>query len=159
VTSGINLLARILSERFRVIIREELGLAYSSYAYNHPSYVYDNYGILHAIVKGNPAEIDVVLKKMEEIAALLAEKGVTEKELELVRKPLLNYIKDIQKTNTYWLDSVLSGSLAHPQQYEWAKNIFDEYSSISHATISLLAGSFLDIEESAVIIIRPAQLY
>ncbi|MCK5097085.1 MAG: insulinase family protein, partial [Desulfobacteraceae bacterium] len=156
-TRAINLLARVFSERFRKIIREKLGLAYSAYVYNNPSYVYENYGVLHAVVKGKPSEIDFVIKNMEEITISLAQQGVTEKELELVRKPVLNKIKDMQKTNTYWLNSVLSDSLDHPQQFEWAQNLFNEYSSISNKTISLLAKKFLDLEDSAIIIIKPDQ--
>jgi zinc protease len=154
-TRAMNLLTRIFSERFRKIIREESGLAYSTYTYNHPSSVYDNYGILHAVVLADPEEADLVLNKMKDISILLAEHGVTDKELELVRKPVLNYIKDIQKTNDYWLDSVLSGSLAHPEKFEWALNILNDYSSISSETISLLAKHFLRLEDGAIIVIKP----
>ncbi|MCK5542786.1 MAG: insulinase family protein [Desulfobacterales bacterium] len=156
-TRALNLLARVFSERNRKIIREKLGLAYSAYAYNHPSTVYDNYGILHAVVLANPDETDFVLTNMKEITVLLAKHGVTEKELELVRKPVLSYIKDIQKTNAYWLDSVLSDSLTHPQKFEWAQNISNDYSSISGKTISFLAQKFLDVEKSTIIVIKPAQ--
>ena len=156
-TRAINLLTRIFSERFRKIIREELGLAYSAYVYNDPSSVYENYGILHAVVNGKPSEIDLILKNMKDITISLAESGVTAKELELAKKPVLNHIKDIQRTNRYWLNSVLSGSLAHPQKFEWAQNMFNDYSSISNKRISLLAKQYLRLDESAIIIIKPAQ--
>ncbi len=156
-TRAINLLARIFSEKFRKIIREELGLAYSAYVYNDPSSVYENYGVLHAVVNGKPSEIDFILKNMQDITISLAKLGVTEKELELVKKPVLNHIKDIQKTNQYWLNSVLSGSLTHPQKFEWAKNMFNDYSSMSSERISLLAKQYLDLDESAIIIVKPAQ--
>lgn len=156
-TRALNLLARVYSERYRKIIREKFGLAYSTYAYNNPSTVYNNYGVLHAVVLANPNETDLVLTNMKEIAVLLANKGVTEKELELVRKPVLNYIKDLKKTNAYWLDSVLSGSFEHPEKFEWARNIFNDYSSISNKAISLLAKKYIGIEDSAVIIIKPDQ--
>ncbi|MCP3900464.1 MAG: insulinase family protein [Desulfobacteraceae bacterium] len=154
-TRALNLLARVFSERFRKVIREKLGLAYSTYAYNHPSSVYKNYGVLHAVVLANPEEADLVLDNMKRISTILVEQGVTEKELELVRKPVLNYIKDIQKKNSYWLDSVLSGSLAHPQKFEWARDMFNDYSSISNETISMLAKKFINLEDNAIIVIKP----
>ncbi len=156
-TRTLNLLAHIFSEKFRKIIREKLGLAYSTYVYNHPSSVYENFGILHAVVLVNPEQIDLVLKNMEEITISLNKHGVTQKELELVRKPVLNYIKDIQQTNTYWLDSVLTNSLEHPQKLKWAQSMFNDYSSISFKEVSLLAELFLKSEDKAVIVIKPVQ--
>ncbi len=153
-TRAMNLLSSIFSERFRKIIREEMGLAYSTYVYNNPSAIYRDYGVLNAVVLADPEKTDIVLDKMKEITRLLSDKGVTEKELELVRKPLLNYIRDMQQTNSYWLNSVLSGSLDHPEKFEWAGNIFDDYSSVSFKTISFLAKKFLDLGISAEIIIK-----
>ncbi len=157
-TRTFNLLSRIFSERFRIKIREQLGLAYSAYAYNSPSFSYKDYGILHAVVYTKPSNINKVLINMQSIAKSLFQKGVSIKELNLVKKPVLNHIKDMQKTNTYWLNSVLSGSFKHPEQFMWAKNVFDGYSSISKEMISQLANKYLNIDNSTIIIIRPKSI-
>jgi zinc protease len=157
-TRAFNLLSRIFSERFRIKIREQLGLAYSAYAYNSPSFSYKDYGILHAVVSSKPSNIDKVLMNMQSIAESLSQKGVSIKELNLVKKPVLNHIKDMQKTNSYWLNSVLSGSFNHPEKFMWAKNVFDEYSSISKAMISQLANKYLNIDNSTIIIIKPKSI-
>jgi zinc protease len=156
-TRALNLLTRIFSERFRKTIREELSLAYSAYAYNNPSLIYDDYGILHAVVNGKPSEIDYILKNMKDITNSLVQSGVSEKEVELVKKPVLNHIKDMQKNNRYWLNSVLSGSYIHPEKFEWAENMLKEYSLISSDRISLLAKKYLSVGDSATIIIKPAK--
>ena len=155
-TRRLNILAKLFSERLRKSLREELGATYSPYAYNHASRVYEGYGVLRGVVAVSPDTISPVVEQMARIADDLAQNGVNQHELDLVLEPILTYIKDMVKTNGYWLDSVLVGSGIHPEQLEWAETIMMDYQSISADEITQAASKFLNREYAARIIIQPS---
>ncbi|ACN14973.1 peptidase M16 family protein [Desulforapulum autotrophicum HRM2] len=151
----LNVLAAIFSERLRQNVREKLGASYSPFAYNAPSQDHDGYGVFRAVVNVEPGATEMVLQEIQKLAHSLNENGVTQKEVELSLKPIITHIKDLQRNNEYWLESVLSGSGEHPEKLEWAKTILDDYQSIGVNPINLLAGEYLKTTKGASIIIRP----
>ena len=152
-TRRLNLLAQVFSERMRKQIRENLGVTYSPQAMNEPSQTYPGYGVMHATVATSPDMADEVIHEMEKIADELATNGVTAKELSLVLPPVLTHIRDMQKKNRYWLKSVLSGSRSHPEQIQWTREIYSDYSAISPEDLSQLASRFLGRENRARLLI------
>ena len=76
-------------------------------------------------------------------------------ELQRALKPTLTGIKDMLRTNGYWLNTVLSGSSEHPQQFDWCRSIAGDYASVTAAEVSALAAEYLIPEKAAVIIVRP----
>ncbi len=153
-TRRLNLLASIFSERLRKSVREKLGVSYSPFAYNDPSRCYDGYGVLRAVVRVEPDAAPMVMDEIQAIAVSLAEKGVSQKEVDLARKPVLTHIRDVKKSNGYWLESVLSGSGDHPEKFEWARSIIDDYESITVDEINALANDYCNKTTGASIIIR-----
>jgi zinc protease len=153
-TRKLSLLAKVFSERLRKTIREELGASYSPYVYNNPSLVYDGYGVMHVVVKVLPDTADIISKKVDKIARELGV-GITRKEVELVKKPLLNQLAVLRQTNGYWLNSVLTNSMNHPERLNWANTIISGYSAITHEDLTALAKQYLNVNEDALIIIAP----
>ena len=153
-TRRMNILASIFSDRLRRQIREKLGESYSPYAYNDPSMAYHGYGVFHAAASVNPDKTAAVERQMEKISRMLEKNGVSQKELELALKPVLTHIKDIKKRNYYWLNSVLSGCRKHPEKIQWARDMEDDYDSISKSDISHLAARYLRKVNQALIIIK-----
>ena len=154
-TRRISILAQILSERLRQTIREKLGASYSPFAYNRASRAYKGYGVLRAMVFVDPREIDSVLKEIKSIVSDLAQKGVGQDEFELALKPALTSIKDLRRTNGYWLNSVLVGSQQHPIQLQWSRSLKDDYSAMTVAEVTALAKAYLNLKKGASIIIQP----
>jgi len=154
-TRKLSLLAKVFSERLRKTIREELGASYSPYVYNHPSLVYDGYGIMHVVVNVLPNTLDVISKKVETIARELVQDGIAQKELDLVKKPLLNQLTVLRQTNSYWLNSVMANSVNHSERLDWANNMVSEYSDITRNDLTILAKLYLKMDEGALIIIKP----
>jgi zinc protease len=152
-TRRLNLLAQVFSERMRKQIRETLGVTYSPQAMNEPSQTYPGYGVMHATVATSPDMADEVMHEMEKIADDLAKDGVTAKELSLVLPPVLTHIRDMQQINRYWLKSVLSGSRSHPEQIQWTREIYSDYSAITPEDLSALASRFLGRENRARLVI------
>jgi zinc protease len=154
-TRKLSLLAKVFSERLRKTIREELGASYSPYVYNNPSLVYDGYGIMHVVVNVLPDTADTVARQMEKIARELSREGITEKEVDLVKKPLLNQIIVLRQTNGYWLNSVLSNSWKHPEKLDWANTIMAGYAAVTHEDLTTLAKQYLTVSDAALIKIVP----
>jgi len=152
-TRKLSLLSRVFSERLRVVIREELGEAYSPYVYNDPSLGFDGYGVLHVVVNVKPDNHEFVYHKVKEIVASLAGGGISEEETQLVLKPVLNHLDVIRNTNRYWLNSVMTDASRHPEKFDWAKTMIRDYESITHTDLNRLAGHYLDIKKSALIVI------
>lgn len=155
LTRRLSILANIFSERLRKQIREKLGASYSPFAYNSPSRAYPGYGILMAFVHVDPDKTELVRQEALNIVTRLCEKGVSAEELKRSVDPTLTSIKDMLKKNDYWLNTVLSDSVRHPEQLEWCKTIKQDYASITAAELSVLAKKYLDNDKSATIIIKP----
>ncbi|MBF0224013.1 MAG: insulinase family protein [Desulfobacterales bacterium] len=153
-TRRMAMVGEIFSERLRKEIREKLGASYSPYAYNAPSRAYSGYGVFHVVVTASPKEINIVKENIKKIALNLNSNGITEDELKLSLEPVINSIKDLVRTNKYWLNNVLISSKEHPEQISWSKSILDDYSSITPEEISKFAKIYLNNEKAAFITIK-----
>jgi zinc protease len=156
-TRRLSVLADVFSERLRQRIREKLGASYSPYAFNRASRAYTGYGVFQAYVNVAPDQTDTVLTEVKTIASNLARKQVTADELMRVIDPILTSIKELRQTNGYWLNSVMTGSNRHPQQFEWARSFQGDYASVTVDEIASLAATYLTDERASAIIIRPKQ--
>ena len=154
-TRRLSILSRVFSERLRVTIREELAETYSPYVYNDPSMRFKGYGIMHAVVNVKPGNHQFVYNKIKEIIKSLTLEGISKKETELALKPVLNHLKILRRTNTYWLNSVLANSSDYPQKLNWAKNMVGDYTAITNNDLMMLAKKYLNIDNSALILIKP----
>jgi zinc protease len=155
-TRRLSMLAEVISDRMRVVLREKLGLAYSPLAYNRPSRAYPDYGLLVAMVHTAPADTDRVAEAVRQIVADLAKGGVTEDENTRALKPMLTAIREQVEQNEYWLESVLTGVQEHPEQLDWSRTMLKDYTSITPGELSALAKKYLDNAQSATIILQPA---
>jgi len=154
-TRRLAVLGEVFSEKLRVTIREKLGAAYSTYAYNDASRVYKDYGLFRVVVQIDPAEADTVLKEIEKITSDIIENGVSDDEFQRALDPVLTRLKDIRRTNKYWLNSVLVGSRKYPQQFDWSRTILTDYAAITAKDVTELARKYLDYSKASTIIIRP----
>lgn len=154
-TRKLSLLARVFAERLRKTIREEFGESYSPYAYNDPSLVHDGYGVFHVVVNVLPETSDRVYGQIENMVKDLVTGGISENELDLVKKPLLNQLEVFRQTNAYWLNSVLADSIRYPEKLDWAGNMEADFLAITHDDLAGLARRYLKMVESALILIQP----
>ncbi|OEU67838.1 MAG: hypothetical protein BBJ57_13390 [Desulfobacterales bacterium PC51MH44] len=154
-TRRLAILADIVSERLREKIREKLGSAYSTFAFNKPSRVYPGYGIFKAIVHVDPDEADIVVREVKQIISDLGENGATQDELSRAITPTLTSIKDMLRKNNYWLNTVLTGSKKYPQQLDWNRTIMKDYASITTEEVSKIARKYLDNSKAVTIIVKP----
>lgn len=151
----LSALGAVLKDRLREEIRENLGATYSQYAYNDSSRTYTGYGTLVAVLLVDPDMSEKVVGEVRRIASDLAEKGVGEEELRRAADPILTGIKDMMRTNRYWLGTVLDLSARFPEQIEWCRSIQKDYAAITAQEVSELAKQYLDNKKAATVLIKP----
>ncbi len=154
-TRRLSLLADIVSERLREQIREKLGSAYSTFAFNRPSRAYPEYGVFQVMVYINPEEANMLVNKVKKIVSALVADGATQDELRRAIAPTLTSIKEMMRKNSYWLNTVLTGSKKHPQRLDWSRTIMKDYASITKEEVSNIAKKYLVDDNAAIIIVKP----
>lgn len=154
-TRRLSVLSDIISDRLREQIREKLGSAYSTFAFNRPSKAYPGYGVLQAMAYIDPNESNRVIKEVKKIVSNLVKDSVTQDELKRAKEPTLTSIKDMFRKNSYWLDTVLTGSKIHPQKIDWSRTILKDYASITKEGVTNIAKTYLVNDKAAAIIIKP----
>jgi zinc protease len=137
------MLAEVFSDRLRKTVREELGGSYSPVAGSTPSDTYRDYGFILARVTLDPAEAERVRPAILAAAADLAANGVTEEELERARLPVLTRLRESERTNAYWLTTVLAASQEHPWRLDRARDRFADHAAITKADLDELASAYL----------------
>ncbi|MFA6008334.1 MAG: insulinase family protein [Desulfobacteraceae bacterium] len=154
-TRRLSVLGAVFSEKLRNIIREELGAAYSPYAYNHASLGFPGYGFFQAVVGLDPQDAGNIVKHIKEISDDIRKKGITDDELKRAVDPIVTSIKDMRRTNNYWLNSVMSGSGRYKEKLDWARSMEKDYASITVADIRKMAEMYLDNGKAATVVIVP----
>ncbi len=154
-TRRLSVLAQVFSEKLREKVREELGAAYSPFAYNQSRRAYPQYGVFQAFIHVDPKASETVIAAVKKIAADLAQTAITNDELRRALDPLLTSLKDLRRQNKYWLNSVLLGSLKHPEQLEWSRMMVNDFAAISTDELFALAQKYLENETAAMVIVTP----
>ena len=103
----------------------------------------------------DPNESNRVIKEVKKIVSNLVKDGVTQDELKRAKEPTLTSIKDMFRKNSYWLDTVLTGSKIHPQKIDWSRTILKDYASITKEGVTNIAKTYLVNDKAAAIIIKP----
>jgi zinc protease len=150
----LHLLGAILTDRLRVKVREELGGSYGPQAHNDGSDIFPGYGYMTASIDVAPAEAEKISNLVVDLADELAQKGVTDDQLERARQPLLTAFKESLRSNNYWL-SVLGVAQEKPEVLDWTRTRLTDVSAITIAEVSALAKKYLDRDRVSRVTILP----
>ncbi|MBI9076646.1 MAG: insulinase family protein [Desulfatibacillum sp.] len=156
-TRRLNIMAEVFSDRLRKDVREKLGLTYSPQAWNHAMRAYPGFGYLTASITLDPSKTKQVVDVVRDIARDLATKGPDAEEVERAIMPSVTHIKDMLRTNPYWLNTVLSGATIHPEKLEWRRTILDDYASISVKDVARYSREYLVDGHAAVVVVVPRE--
>lgn len=154
-TRGLHLLAEIFSDKMRRVIREKLSASYSPQVYNVSSKIYKDYGVMKAILVVDPSQIEMLTEEVLKISQDMWKGNITATELERAKGPMLTSLKDMVRTNAYWLNSVLSLSKRNPEQLLWPTSILREFAGYELQDIRGLGRKFLNSKKAAIIKIIP----
>ena len=134
-------------------IREEQAASYGPVVYVTASESYD-FGALIAYSKGSPENTAGMTTVIEALATNLTG-AMTEDELLRAKEPTMTSLKDTLRSNTHWLNNVVSESQSKPWILDWSRERDDDYSSITVDEIIELARRFFTKENTMKIDIIP----
>jgi zinc protease len=157
-TRRLNVLASVLGDRVRKVIRETLGATYSPNVLNFNSRVYPGYGYLLAQLVVEPGHEQRIITEILKISDQLQKEGVNADELVRARQPMVTSVLESVRTNQYWLSSVLSLSSRYPRQLAWPTTILSDFSAVNEQELSALAAKYFDNTRAAVAWAVPAGL-
>lgn len=156
-TRNLSVLGSILSDRLRQKIREEIGEAYSPYAFNRGYRTFPGYGYMRGFVGVDPAQADAIADMVIELGDDLAQNGFSDDELLRTIEPQKTSIRQQRRDNRYWLNSVVVGSQLRPQQLEWSRTILPFWDNIDAEAVAELARKYLQAEDAVKVLVLPAQ--
>lgn len=151
-TRRLGMLAQVIDEHMRVRIREELGDAYSPFAYRFASETYAGSGFLLAQVGVAPEKAEIARAAVLDIAATLVAKGVDPELLERVRLPIVKSITVQRQQNQYWMGSVFDRVASQPFRREWADSMENDYAAMTAQELSDLAKLYLNNDKALQVI-------
>jgi len=151
----LNLLTSVLEDRLRVVLREKMGGSYSPEAQASLSEAFPGYGLLVAEASVAPEKVRAVADAIRALGADLHAHGVTDEELVRAKQPILTSIRQSQRTNSYWLGSVLASAQEFPEKLEWSRTRLSDTESVTAAELSALAARFLDPAKASEFISVP----
>jgi zinc protease len=153
----LNMLGEVFHDRLRVKVREELGDAYSPGVGSAAGDLYPGYGYMQASVTVDPPRAGRVADIVVQIAADLAERGVTEEELERARKPVLTSLRESARTNQYWLGSVLARAQEKSEVLDWCRSRYADNEAITAAELGELAKAYLAADRASRVTVVPRE--
>ncbi len=125
----VNALAEILTQRYLKSIREDAGVAYSVGADGDCRYGRREEYVLDIQCPFKPAARDSVLLLMRQAIDDIAAHGVTDEELDKVRKYELKTYADNQRQNSYWQNRIQSRVM-------WGKDSSEDFEAIAGSITS-----------------------
>jgi zinc protease len=148
-------LGRVVDDRLRLEVRERLGAAYSPFAAAQASRTFDGVGAIMIQASGDPSKVQTLVDACEAVGADLATNGVTQEETDRLAEPIHNTLRDMLRTNSYWLDAV-DECQKDPGTLDSARNLVAFYSKIDAGALSELAAQYLKPENASRLVVLPA---
>jgi zinc protease len=144
VARRFNVLASVFEDRLRLKLREQLGGTYSPEVNSNLSDTFRGFGFLAAQATVAPSQARLMADAIKAVAADLQKHGVTDEELVRAKQPVLTAIRASQRTNPYWLGTVLAAAQEFPERIEWSRTRVSDIDSITAAELTDLAARYLD---------------
>jgi zinc protease len=150
-------LAAVMQNRVRREIREQLGATYDPSADIFSGDTLRSDGYLLIQISTNPADASRLADRIVQIAANIAQHGVSEEELQAVVQPRLAENAARLRDNSYWLFNVVSAAQTQRTRLEWPRTRERDYARLNRAQISRLASEFLAAERAQIFVVGPAE--
>lgn len=150
----LNLLGQILSDKTRKLVREKLAMSYSPGAGHYNNKDFKDYCYFQFTADVDPKNIGAVKDAFDSIITDAAKEGLTQEDLDGNRRPILNSIKTNVQTNGYWLNRILSGSYADPQNSKFIYSMAEGYEAVTLDQINETAKKYLKLENRSVYILQ-----
>jgi zinc protease len=135
-------------------VQERLGASYHPRSSTRLSRVYPGDGAIVIEAMADPDKVETLTEACLTTAHDLATQGVSEEEVDRLRQPLLNRLRDRQRENGYWLEA-LSGSQLQPRQLDDVRQETLQLRELKAETVTALAREYLKRERASVLVVTP----
>jgi len=146
-----DVLRRVLQLRLTDVLRLKEGVTYSPSAGSTASMVWPHYGYVSALMEAPPDKLAGFFTDVDQIAADLAAKPVSDDELLRAKKPALDALDRAVHTNQYWL-----GAQADPRRLDAIRSAEAGLERVSAADVQKAAAAELRQDASWKLEIKPA---
>jgi zinc protease len=147
-------LARVVSDRLRLEIREKRGMSYSPNANTMASRVYPGYGELRLFAGCKPEDADAMVDAMVGVGEALAKDGVTDEEVGRLRPAFLAELRDQLRRNDFWANSLGELHAGRPA-LEDIRTLVPFYEKLTAAPLTELAKKYLKRDLASTAVVRP----
>lgn len=154
VRRSFRALESVVNDRLRLEVRERLGAAYSPGAGVQLSQTHPGVGLLMMQANSDPDKVQTLVDACLEVANSLATEGISDEEVERLREPILNNLRDAKRTNGFWL-SVLSRSQRDADHLDDVRSADAFYESYTAADLEPFAAEYLKPERASILVVNP----
>lgn len=150
---------RLMRDVFASELLERLrgqGKAYSPDATNFSSRVYPGYGYLAVTAETSFADLDLVYREIDAIAASMREGNISDDMIVRARTPLVSTLEASQRSNGYWVSALIDYQV-EPRALAEQVSILSDYQSISKAEIVEIARAYLTDARRVEVRVVPAK--
>jgi len=151
----VELLAEVLDNRITAQLREERGATYSPHCGVWRSELQPGTAYLIAALSCEPAATRSMAEAVRQIAAGLAQGGVTAEEFERARQPRLLAAPAQMRTNAYWIGACLDTAQSEPERLDLARSRVTDLENLTAAEISARAAEVLPFGRAALFVATP----
>jgi zinc protease len=150
-----RLLAGVMQDRLKEILRERAGASYSVLIQTDHSAVFPGYGSFLAFADIPPAKAPLFYEGLAKILADLKKEPPTADEVDRARNPAVANFKQSQQTNVYWL-GVLGQVRREPRSADVVRTTLGNLQEVSAAEIQKAANSLLVEDKMWKLLVQPA---
>lgn len=150
----LSVLGLVVDDRLRLEVRERLGAAYSPSAVVDVSRVFPGFGVLMIDASSAPDAVETLVTACRQVATTLAADGVTAEEVERLTAPVISQVRDLRRTNDYWLRE-LGQAQSDPATLDNPRTVIDFYLELGPERITELAQRFLGAEAGSLLVVMP----
>ena len=138
----LEILTQVLQNRILDAMREKLGEAYSPQVANDWPVDLDNGGVVFALSQMQPRAVPEFFAAADKIAADLADKPITQDELDRVTEPLKQQLTRASTSSAFFM-YLLEGATGDPMRFGTVRGMMADYTETTPAAMQALARKYL----------------
>lgn len=150
----LNIASRVLSVRMNKVIREEKQLVYSIGAGSRPGVSWPGFGLFFASAPTDTPKVPELVGTIGGMYAELAEKGITDAEMQVAVKQIYNTFDEQLKSPGYWT-SQLSGLTYRNRTLDDIAQTRDAYAAFTPADVLAAFKKYYTPESTMVFVVTP----
>jgi len=151
---SLRVMGDILDLRLIDEVREKQGATYSPQTSIASSSVFPGFGFAAALIDTQPDKVQPFFTTVEQIAADLRDKPVSQDELDRAKKPAIEALQKRMETNEFWLGQ-LSGAQTDPRKLTSLRSALSGIQRVTAADVQAVAREYLKPGQTWRLIVRP----